>query len=262
MNDRNKKVSARLRLSRSRLLITLCFVAVTALVLVWFFALCRIETITVEGNIHTDADKLVSAAGVETGTHIYAIDKAKIESRLVAESPYVASVTVRRKLPKTLRLVVTERRPAYVAEQDGVFLVLSPELTVLEVRPDAPGYEGAARLLLPGTLAYTVGEPVRTEDREDFDLSLAVLRALASSGVADSLSQIDLTEKYDVKFLYNNLYTVVLGSYRDVENKLSLCIRTIRTLENDPNLRNQTGILYYLDDERTSFLPTDGIRDP
>ncbi|MBQ0010336.1 MAG: FtsQ-type POTRA domain-containing protein [Ruminococcus sp.] len=262
MKKRNKAVPERQRLSRTQVRITVFFAVATALVLVWFFALCRIGSITVEGNVHAEADKLTSAAGIETGTHIYAIDKGKIAARLAASSPYVSSVTVRRKLPKTLRLIVTEHRPAYYVEQNGVVLVLSPELSVLEIRDDAPSYDGTAHLLLSGTPDYTVGEPLFAESREDLDFIRGILGILEASDLAGSLTKVDLTEKFDVKILYKNLYTVVLGSYRDLESKLSLCIRTIRTLENDPNLQNQTGILYYLDEERTSFLPTDGIRDP
>lgn len=251
-----KKLSERRRLLRTRRRITLIFAAVAALVLVWFFALCRIGTVTVEGCVRADADKLVSESGLSTGSHVYAINKGKIASRLSASDPYVASVTVRRKLPKTLRLIVTEYCPAYYVEQNGRILVLSPDLSVLEIRDDVPSYEGTARLLLPGAFAYAVGETLAPEDPEAFATVREILTVLEASELAGSLTEIDLREKFDVKVLYKNLYTVVFGSYRGIENKLALCIRTIFTLENDVNLQNQTGVLTYRDENHTSFLPT------
>jgi cell division septal protein FtsQ len=60
----------------------------------------------VENAIAVPQPTILDAANVKAGRHLYSVGEAQIERRITASSPYVKSVTLKRKLPSTLRILI------------------------------------------------------------------------------------------------------------------------------------------------------------
>ncbi|MCK9522301.1 MAG: FtsQ-type POTRA domain-containing protein [Proteobacteria bacterium] len=67
-------------------------------------------------------DEAIAAAGLQTGTNIFAIDLEQIEERLRLE-PWVLSVRTGQKLPDTIRIEISERRAAAMVVFEVPYLV-------------------------------------------------------------------------------------------------------------------------------------------
>jgi cell division protein FtsQ len=94
-----------------------------------------LKRIIVRGALRAQPRDLIRLAGIREGENIFSFSAAEVAAR-VEESPWVVSAVVRRKLPDTVRVDVTERRPLaivkmkdlYVMDTSGeVFKKLGPE---------------------------------------------------------------------------------------------------------------------------------------
>lgn len=87
-----------------------------------------VKTIAVEGASRVTADQVAAAGGIAVGENVLAADLETVAHKIESE-PWIASATVRRKLPGTLLVTVVEHDPAvvvvlagelYLATRDGV----------------------------------------------------------------------------------------------------------------------------------------------
>ncbi len=69
-----------------------------------------VEKVVVSGESRLTAEQVLRAASVRTGTPMARVDTGEVASRIGALGP-VASVSVSRAWPRTLKVVVTEREP-------------------------------------------------------------------------------------------------------------------------------------------------------
>ena len=81
------------------------------------------RSVQVVGAEKLTTDKVRRAADIEAGTPLARLDTGKIESRVHA-LPEVAKVAVVRAWPATVRIKLTERRPAAVAQRSDQFVVI------------------------------------------------------------------------------------------------------------------------------------------
>ena len=82
-----------------------------------------VQHITVVGREKTPSDRLFAALGVHQGDSILAISLPDAKARL-EHIPWVRSAIVERVLPNTLRIVLDERRPFAVWQNQGNFALI------------------------------------------------------------------------------------------------------------------------------------------
>lgn len=249
------------RLRKTQRLLFLAFIAVVLIFSVWFIGFCRIREINVSGAVFSDAENIVASCGIKTGTHTYSVNKTKIAEKIKAENIYVRSVSVRRSLPSKINIIIEEYEPAFYIEYEENFFILSDKLTVLEVRHDISGdfYKNTARLTLSGLKGFETGKAVIFENEDDLSFYRDIIGKILASPVGEKLSGVDLSDRFDIHILYNNLYTIVLSSWRNIDSDLSLCIRLIEKIESDPYYANVTGNIRVISDDKISFQPTGKI---
>ncbi len=106
-NDRGRKR----RRNRGRfgplfklLCVAALLVALTAGATVFF----RVEHIIVDGNARYTQEEVVAASGIQLGDNLYGLNKLKIDSGIRAALPYIGDLTIRRALPSTIVITITE----------------------------------------------------------------------------------------------------------------------------------------------------------
>lgn len=257
MTNRNKTPEMT-RLRKTHRLLWLIFIAAVLLFAVWFFGFCRIREIDVSGISYCSAEKIITDSGIKLGSHTYAVSKGKIAEKIKSENIYVRSVTVRRTLPKKMHIIIEEYPPAFALEYDGQYFILSDRLTVLEVRDDIGSsfYSGTAKLSLAGIKSLALGKQIEFEEADDYSFYLSIIDTILTSPIGEKLSEIDLRQKFDIHILYNNIYTIVLPSWRTLDSDLSLCIKLITKLESDSYYAGVTGNIRVISDDKVSFQPT------
>lgn len=125
---------------RLRVLVVVAAVVVTVGVayLVVESSLLDVDGVEVVGTVHLAPGAVEAAAAVPSGAALLRVDTGAIADR-VEELPWVARAAVRRDLPGTVRIEVTERTPrAFVRAEDGTVVLIGADGTVLGGAPAPP----------------------------------------------------------------------------------------------------------------------------
>ena len=71
----------------------------------------RVRSVDVQGAVVYTEEEIVQGSGVNPGENLLFLRGAAVSERLFDSLPYLESVRVAKKLPGTLVITVTERRP-------------------------------------------------------------------------------------------------------------------------------------------------------
>jgi cell division protein FtsQ len=175
------------------------------------FALSRspvfaVRHVDVRGAHHRSVAQILARAGVPAGANLLWLDTAAIARRLEAD-PWVARASVRRSLPRSLSVEVTERSPIAVLEGPGPTL-LAADGTGLG---PAPADERLPIVTLPPAAPATVGVPGEG----------AGVRALAAlaGGVRHRVREVHVAVGGTVTLVLRGGSTVELGRPVDLVEK-------------------------------------------
>ena len=158
----------------------------------------QVRRISVHGNVRLSAGEVQTLAGDLRGTSILTADLRAYRRRLL-RSPWVAEVALRRVLPSTVEVFVSERRPMGLCRMGNqVYLVDRFGVLIDEFGPqyaefDLPLIDGLVR-------PPSSGEPALDERRAD--LAARVIDAIAPrKDLAHRVSQIDVRDLHDAVVL-------------------------------------------------------------
>ncbi|MDR1068514.1 MAG: FtsQ-type POTRA domain-containing protein [Clostridiales Family XIII bacterium] len=99
-----------------------------------FFA---IDTIDVTGNSRYTAEQVEEMSGITSGGNLFKTRMSKAEKR-IAEDPYIKSVSIKRKLPRTVVITVKERIDGFCVLFDEKYYLLDSEGVVLSASDTPP----------------------------------------------------------------------------------------------------------------------------
>jgi cell division septal protein FtsQ len=175
----------------------------------------QVRHISVHGNVRLSAGEVQTLVGNLRGTSILTADLPAYRRRLL-RSPWVADVALRRVLPSTVEVFVSERRPMGLCRiGNQMYLVDRLGIVIDEFGPqyaefDLPIIDGLVR---PPSSA----EPALDERRAD--LAARVIDAMVSrKDLAQRVSQIDVADLHDAVVLLDGDQALLhLGEDRFLE---------------------------------------------
>jgi cell division septal protein FtsQ len=174
------------------------YAAYRACDLVLSAAALRIQHIAVKGNARLSEGEVRTLADGIRGTSILTADLTAFRRRLL-ESPWVADVALRRVLPSTVEVFVSERTPIGLCRiKNQLYLVDRGGTVIDEFGPqyatfDLPVIDGLVR-------APSSGQPAIDARRADF--AARVLEAIAPrKDLERRISQIDVSDLHDAVVL-------------------------------------------------------------
>lgn len=161
----------------------------------------QVRRIEVRGNVRLSSGEIQALVDGLRGTNILTADLTEYRRRLT-ESPWVADVALRRVLPSTVEVFVSERRPMGLCRMGSNLYLIDERGTVID--EFGPQYADFDLPILDGLLrARGPGQPAIDEARADL-----AARALASLGarreLAQRVSQIDVSDPHNAIVLLDN----------------------------------------------------------
>ena len=158
----------------------------------------QVQYISVHGNVRLSAGEVRALVEGLRGTSILTVDLPAYRRRLL-DSPWVADVALRRVLPSTVEVFVSERQPMGVCRmRSQLYLVDRSGNVIDEFGPqyaefDLPIIDGLVR-------PQSSGQPALDERRAD--LAARVIDAIAPrTDLARQVSQIDVSDLHDAVVL-------------------------------------------------------------
>ena len=226
----------------------LTFVGICAVIVgaVTFFF--RLEEVEVTGSTHYTQEEIVTASGLEPGDNLYLMNKYAVAER-IRRLPYVETVQIRRRLPATITVRVTETNHVAGIVQGGDLWLVSPNLRLLEKLPAS--LCDSYCLIRGVTLTEpAVGAAARIPEEGRAAPLQQLLTALSSKDMTDETNVIDLTDETAVTLEYAQRFRVLVPARTDFAYKMEYLKAVVGKLEN-----NEKGTIDLQTDGKASFIP-------
>jgi len=220
--------------------VTAAFVATLTLAALLFLVspFFHVREVVIQGNSRISQAEIRSHLEASYQTHIMFFN-ANAARRRVLENPYIGDVVIRREMPGTLHITVSERRlTAYVEHMPGSFLFLDDFGRVLEIR----NYMTDQRPLLEGLqfTRFQLGEMLEVPDAASFGVVVHYAQLLNHHGLINRVTSMNVSDSSDIRILINYIEFKV-GGVNNADEK----IRTIiAILDEMPNVDTARGFVH------------------
>lgn len=175
----------------------------------------NINKIVVSGDAVYSHETVVKASGVSEGDNLIFLSKSKLNEKLSSELAYIGSVTVKRRLPSTLELVIKKTDAKLGVAMNGYFTLLDENGKVLEKDLETVG-ENIILVNLGEVESAELGKVIVLKENKALTKLNAVLDECKKVGIND-ISLMDLSDIYNIKLVYQGRITLELGE-TDSEN--------------------------------------------
>jgi cell division protein FtsQ len=217
--------------------------------------LLRVKKIAVRGNVRLSSGQVQALVEDLRGSSILGVDLDAFRTRMI-ESPWVADVALRRVLPSTIEIFVSERRPVglcrlgqdlYLVDETGIVIDLfGPQYAEF----DLPIIDGLVRA------AAGRGSPQPSIDAERAELASRVITSIGrNQEISSRLSVVDVSNARDaVVLLDGDAALLHLGDDKFLE-------RVVAYLDLSATLRDRVADIDYVDlrfDQRVYVRPAAG----
>ncbi|MFQ5479916.1 MAG: cell division protein FtsQ/DivIB [Thermodesulfobacteriota bacterium] len=81
-----------------------------------------VRHLSVKGALRTQPREIIRLAGIREGQNIYSFSAGEVE-RSIKKNPWVLGAAVKRRLPGTVKIVITERRPVAIVQMKDLFVM-------------------------------------------------------------------------------------------------------------------------------------------
>lgn len=221
--DRKGRKKKKKRKKKRYLLKFLIFLLVLAAVFVFlrsdFFT---IEKIDVINNSHYTEEQIIKITGIKTGDNLFEFTSGKLKKRLTAD-PYIETAEIKRKIPDTLTISVTERVEKIVVPYEEKFIVTDYEGMILRLADKAPDLTVINNLEPKDPKPGTALEVSETQILTD---TLNLLKGVEEEGLY--FKSINVSQHTVKAYIYDNL--TVEGNYDNISknlDKLSVVINDL-----------------------------------
>lgn len=245
--ERQKKKKRRRMISRIGIAVLVLLAIVFAPTI--FF---QVSKINVTGDTRYTSEQLIKSTGVKQGDNMFFLDTKQIAADLKDEYPYLDTVKLRRKLPSTLQIEVSDRTAALSIEQNGKYLILDMSGKVLEKTKSAA--KGTAKVTGVPMKGLHVGDTV---DEDKYGKAASVMKLLElmdQYGMKKHIKTIDVEKAYDVRVTYDKRYTILLGALE--ESNLEHKIQFLKAILKEPSLP-ESGVIDLTDEKEARYRPTE-----
>jgi len=228
----------------TRLYGVLCALLILAAVVGGSIVFFRVDQVAVEGNARYTQEEIVAISGIEQGDNMFLINKYKVMDTLLSELTYVDDVSIRRALPSTIRIRITECTVAAAVQdgESGGWWLVSSAGKLLERVEDPSGYLQVTGLTLA---APSEGTKLAVEEGQRLQLEalLAILPSMEQRGLLENGQSIDLSSASVVTMAYAGRLTVRLKLSSDFDYEMRVLSTVMEEYVNAKWAPEDTGTL-------------------
>ena len=203
-------------------LVGMCVVLTVLLLL--FLPVFRVSEYTVTGNELVSEDTILSIAK-ENSTNIFAYNKHKTIKAL-EKNNYIQEAQIKKRLPDTVDIKVTERKIRGYIEYTGSYLYLSDNGLVIDVKSEithpAPVITGLK------FTTFTVGESIRADDPAAFDAMIELSNLFNKYQLVNNVLKVDISDPDDIRFYCGSVQVI----YGEVDGSTGRILTLIEILKN------------------------------
>lgn len=210
----------------------------------------RVSQIEITGETRYQPEDLIGTSGISEGDNLFFLPEKSVQQSLSTTYPYLDTIEIKRHLPGTLEIAVTEREPMLSVQlADGKIYYLDGSGKVLErITEDEIG--STVHVIGVDAKELNVGQTVTDEDSEKIVAVLDMLGLFSRYSMLDKIVSVDISRSFDVYVDFDNRYVLELGRLDDLEHKIQF-LKAILEQNDLPN----TGIIDLSDGDEARYRP-------
>ena len=198
---------------------------IVAILCAMFSPLFNIKKIEVQGNEIISKNEIISLSQIQLEENTFKLNKSQIKKQ-IKENAYRQSVIIVRNLPSEIVIKVEERKPAYLLEYAGSYIVIDKQGYMLEIKNEKmnlPVIQGA----VTSTEEFKVGNRLCTEDLEKLAEILRIVEIAQVNDIYTIITGIDIENAENIKLIFESEDKVAyLGDSSNMNTKI-LMIKSI-----------------------------------
>lgn len=198
---------------------------IVAILCAMFSPLFNIKKIEVQGNEIISKNEIISLSQIQLEENTFKLNKSQIKKQ-IKENAYIQSVIIVRNLPSEIVIKVEERKPAYLLEYAGSYVVIDKQGYMLEIKNEKmnlPVIQGA----VTSTEEFKVGNRLCTEDLEKLAEILRIVEIAQVNDIYTIITGIDIENAENIKLIFESEDKVAyLGDSSNMNTKI-LMIKSI-----------------------------------
>ena len=240
----NKKRKAILRLIKWTSLIIIIIGGVIYALLSPMF---NIKTINVVGNSKISSDEIISLSKIELEKNMFQHSKKEIIKN-IKENAYIEDVQVKRKIPDTIEVTITERKATFKFQIANAYAIINNQGYILEVSDKTDDLPIIVGIETPQENIQT-GNRLCEDDLKKLGDVLKIMESANSNDVANLITKIDITDHNNYKLiLQKKNKTVHLGDTSNLSTKM---LWIIEFNEIEGNTKGEIMLNMNLNDEKS-----------
>lgn len=243
---RYRQKKGKLRLTASLIMLASALLILVIILVIFINFGFRIKTIDVAGASVYSNEEILSCAGIELNDNILFVSEKNIENTLKEKFPYIRSVYVEKDYPSRIVLNVREEYTTFYFELGGEFFLFNHAMKVID-RFDSEeallSIRNAINAEMPLVKSCIVSQYMELADGCEYVGDF--IRLLSENFPADSVSYIDLTDKYYINMTVSENIEIVIGDFSLLSQKLKACAQLLG--ENPSSLKGNIDISVYPD---------------
>lgn len=210
----------------------------------------KINAITIVGDTRYPQKEILETLGIQKGDNLFLIDRSSAEKRLLDQYIYLDNVKLRRKLPSTLEVDITETEAvAAVQSSDHYFLINSKGKILEKAEEDtAKKYTLLFGLDMKG---IKIGDNLIERGGERTKELFHLVSLLKEKNMSAKTSYIDVEKISSINIGYDGRLIVKFGTLEDIEQK----IRFLAEITDERLSPSDTGLIDISEGNTARFRP-------
>ncbi len=213
----------------------------------------QVQHISIQGNGRYSQQEILDVIGVETGDNLFQVNRSRVARELKTRLPYIQTVSVSKVLPDTLSITVTEGKAVAAVAQGGRWWLLGSDSKLLE---DSDTPQGLPQITGVTPLAPAAGPYLAAGEEQAARVASLreLLEGLEKNGLLDKLDSIDLSQDYEIVFVYDTRFTVHMNP--TLQKGLSYWLQRFANTVARPNVQpNQPYKVDITNGKELRFIP-------
>lgn len=222
--SRQREIKRKRRKRNFILFLILCLLAAIILSLTVFF---KVNTVKTSGSDIYDSSEIVTAANIK-GKNLFLLSEKSLSDSVRLVLPYIDSVKIKRTLPDTVSIKVTDAVPYYCYTVKGKYYIVSQNGYVLE-----ESKSGAPELLHieSKNAKCKIGTMAELTNKREEKLLKELLNEINSEEL--EVSKVDVSNAAAIKMTIGDRFEVNLGTRDYLHNKIAHLVGMLKSIDPD-----------------------------
>lgn len=208
---------------------SLVLIIIGAIIFTIMSPIFNVKNIKVEGNSYLSEEQVISLSRIEIENNMFKYNKKEIIKN-IKENAYIENVEVKRSIPDTIEIKVTERKTSFMIQFANAYAYINNQGYILEISNKALEYPILTGFSTP-VEELQEGKRLNKEDLKKLSDVLEIMESATSNEIASLITEINIenSDNYVLELKSKNK-VVNLGDTSNLSTKM-LWIQTFNKLE-------------------------------